>query len=608
MNNKLTHRALYALLPVALFVGTWLMWWLWCPEMMNYQEQYQLFLWTGSYFAHSMSMVGGLADYASEFLVQFYYVPWIGALTIAVVITLLQVLSGAISLGNCHDSRLKLTLWIISLGVSIFVLHFMSDENALLSYPVALLLTCLATWGMQKLPKCSALAFGLILVFGYAALYWCVGPVAMLFLIISIVQRQELRLKLAWLLGGVLLACAFTKVLCLTLFTQYPESQLFLGINYYRVENVHPTVMIYPPLAILLLALIPLFNGAKAYRYKGFVLRCRSFFLLVGGAALIAVGYKDEKREIMCYDMLVRQGRWLDIIDIAEKEKPTNDFCLQAVNLALAKTGQLGEKMFEFPQHGMGSLLSKYYRDNTSCLVSAEVFYHLGMVNSAFRYNFDLQESIMNNRKSGRFMKRMAECLIINGKYKAAKKYIDMLSHSLYYSNWAREVKAIIGNEQAIDNHSDYGEMRRLRFKQELLYDYGNLDKIFGLLALESNGHNRLAWEYFNAAMLLKGDLSTFTGMYHYAQEMFRQAETPLHHQEAIAMFWTFGHQSFEGLPYPVSDGVKQRISAFAQVYAENPNNPKAWMSQFGNTYWAYFILNRQAQQPETLTSTEREG
>ena len=40
-----------------------------------FQEQYQMFLFDIGYFLERMMQPGGLADYISEFLVQFYYMP-----------------------------------------------------------------------------------------------------------------------------------------------------------------------------------------------------------------------------------------------------------------------------------------------------------------------------------------------------------------------------------------------------------------------------------------------------------------------------------------------------------------------------------------------------
>ena len=64
---------------VAFGIAVFLFWILGYPEALCYQVQNQLFLWAGDYFVHDQSVDGGLADYLSEFLVQFYYLPALGA-------------------------------------------------------------------------------------------------------------------------------------------------------------------------------------------------------------------------------------------------------------------------------------------------------------------------------------------------------------------------------------------------------------------------------------------------------------------------------------------------------------------------------------------------
>lgn len=376
---------------------------------------------------------------------------------------------------------------------------------------------------------------------------------------------------------------------------QYPTNQVFLGINYYRIANTHPSELT----VIVALTMAIVFCGRKGFSSqwlsdRKYIPLAATAIVAIAAVCMIPSNYDSEKFDALLYDKMVREGRWFEIIAHAEKHSPQSEMALQGLNLALAKAGQLGDRMFQFPQRGMEGLIASHKLDNTSCLISAEAFFHLGMVNSAFRYYFDLQESIINNRKSGRFMKRMAECLIVNGKYKAASKYTNKLKQSLFYSDWAKETEKLFNNDAKIDAHPIYGEMRQLRFKKEMLYNYGELGKMFGILATESNGKNLLAWDYFCGAMLLNGDLPLFTGMYHYANEMFHIQQIPRHYQEAIAFTWTFGHQSFDGIPFPIGNDVKQQIVQLAQVFQRSHGDASVWRMGFEKTYWAYYLLMQQ--------------
>ena len=77
-------------LSVLVGIVMFLFWYVWYPHALSYQEQYQLFLWTEDYFVEKISLPGGFADWAGEFIVQFYYVEWLGALLLALLLVVLQ--------------------------------------------------------------------------------------------------------------------------------------------------------------------------------------------------------------------------------------------------------------------------------------------------------------------------------------------------------------------------------------------------------------------------------------------------------------------------------------------------------------------------------------
>ena len=166
-------------------------------------------------------------------------------------------------------------------------------------------------------------------------------------------------------------------------------------------------------------------------------------------------------------------------------------------------------------------------------LPSAETFWRLGMVNSAQRYMFDTQESILNGRKSGRCTKRIAECMIVNGHYQTAAKQLDLLKKSLFYRRWAMDAEAMMKNEATINDHPVYGRLRRLRYKENFLYSYEELDKMFGLLFM-NNTENKMALDYFMAQMLLKGNLQGFQQNMGVVQQYGGYRQMPLGYQDVM--------------------------------------------------------------------------
>ena len=87
------HKHLQGILSLLFAVAIALFWAFPYRCALSYQEQYQLFLFTPSYFTERISVPGGLADYVAEFITQFYYVYALGAILLALVFFCLQRLT-----------------------------------------------------------------------------------------------------------------------------------------------------------------------------------------------------------------------------------------------------------------------------------------------------------------------------------------------------------------------------------------------------------------------------------------------------------------------------------------------------------------------------------
>lgn len=574
--------------PLLTFFGIWMFLWLMCPQYLLYHEQNQLFLFSGSYFSDCISVPGGMADYLSEFIVQFYYVPLYGAMLTAFVLTLSQVFSG-LAFRRCDIAK---TAFPLSAIAPLLYTGAMSDENILLSFAVAMALTTMFIYLTSLSGNLSTLTCSITLIAGFVILYWIAGPIAIAFVIAAGILHRRPKAVAICIPAAFIIVSAIHYIL----FEQYPLSRMLKGLNYYRVPEIYPSILFVITGVISLLPLITLVK-ARPSKLRPYVTAAAIAILAV---IYIPLSFDKPKSDILAYDSLVRQQRWHDIIEKAQKENPTDLFSLQAVNLALGITGQLTESMFRYNQNGVEGLIGKDRLDNTTQLITAEALYHLGLTNIAFSTTFDLQESIMNDRKSGRLMKRMAECMIINGNYKVAAKYIGMLRNSLFYAGWARRAETLLENDSAVNAHPVYGQLRRNAFCKEAFYDHTQIHKILAMLALGNSGNNYLAWQYFCAASMLGGDLATLIGIYNSSQDQYGKMPIPRHIQEAIAMYWTFSHPTFEGVPFPLSPEVRQQTAALAQAVMKNKNNPAAWQKAAPGTYGLYFInKSYSGNQPE---------
>ncbi|MDE6547862.1 MAG: hypothetical protein K2L22_02585 [Muribaculaceae bacterium] len=580
MKRRIIFNSIFT---AVLFIGIFLFLWIGCPQYLLYHEQNQLFLFTWSYFAHAIEVPGGFADYISEFVVQFYYVPLYGALLAAIVLTLSQVFLGL----ACRRGSLPDTAYVLASVPSVLYLGAMGDENMLMSFGVAIMLTALFIYLATLTARASASTDIPALAVGFCVLYWLAGPVAFIFISSWCILRRRSAVM------PLLLALLAVYAVHWLWFGQYPLSALTLGINYYRIPEVYPKLFF---IIVGVMAAVPLITCLKT-EGKGWIPYATAVAVVIFSVIYVPVSFNEDKSRILAYESLVRQGRWTDIIERAREEQPSDHFSLQALNLALGMTGQLTETMFSFNQNGVEGLVGVDRLDNTSQLISAEALYRLGLTNIAFSTTFDLQEAIMNDRKSGRHMKRLAECMLINGKYDVAAKYIGFLRNSLFYRDWAQQAEKLLDNDNAVEAHPIYGPLRRNAFTKEGFYYHSLLDKILAMLVLDGNGNNRLAWDYFCATTMLKGDLATLAGVCNFHTERFGPQPLPCHVQEALAMYWTFSHPSFEGMPFPISNEVKRETEILAKAVMANKNNPTAWQNAAPGSYGVYFLNHSNTKQ-----------
>ena len=282
----------------------------------------------------------------------------------------------------------------------------------------------------------------------------------------------------------------------------------------------------------------------------------------------------------MEYDYLIRRQQWDAIIAKAEKQQPDMPMSVCATNLALGMKNQLGNRAFRFYQHGTEGLLPKFERDFTSALLTGEVYYHLGLVNTAQRHAFEAMEAIPNYNKSGRIVKRLAETNLINGQYKVAEKYLRMLEKTVFYRTWAKDKLQLIAHEEQIDKHPLYGRMRQFRLQEDFLFSDTELDKIFGQLFMH-NPKNQLAIQYLLIHPLLNKDIDSFMRYLIAVQEKVKYNPTVC--QEGIIFAYSQRQQTVpEGFVNPT---IQQSFKRFVQVYSQGGGT-----EAFKGTLWYYLM------------------
>lgn len=560
-----------------------------------FQEQYQMFLFDTGYFLERIVLPGGLADYISEFLVQFYYMPVLGGAIIALL--LMGIQAAVWGLMKQYGARHDFPGYLLSFLPSIALWCAMGDQNVLLSFVVALFGALVIGWIHNRFHnRLVKVVFELV---STALVYWFLGPVVFVYVVLMIgdtlmnaKQKGNVFSGIGYSAGILILTIAWILLTTQTL--QYPLYRIFAGLNYYRYPGTIsplPFVVMVWAVVIPFLGMIPCHRKSLQKLQQSKVVIVLSYVLVIVASWFgIKASFDEMTYDLIDYDFLVRTEQWDKIIEKAEKKQATTPLSVSCVNLALSQKGVLADRLFEFYQNGGEGLFPTFTRDMISPVSTAEIFFRLGMVNDAERYMFEAQEAIPNYRKSARLTRRIIECEIINGNYKVAAKLLRRLQKTLFYSNWANQTMVLLGNEKAINQHPIYGKLRKYREKkQDFLFSDREMDQMLGLLFLNDN-HNKMAYEYLMCYELLQRDMEKFM-QYYPLGRFVGYDHIPRTFQEILIGNWMKTHSDPRTIPYSVDAQNVNNTLNFIQLYMQNPKDPQLNQQPYVSNAWHYMMV-----------------
>lgn len=542
------------------------------PYHIHYQEQLQFFRFSTDYFLESVVVPGGLGDWISGFLVQFFYYAPLGALILSILLGLIQFLTWKNMIKGSYAS------YPLSFLPAAAMFLFFGGEENLITAAVALVASLAAALCLIKIRK-DRLG-DIITVALIPVLYVMFGGISFITPVIvginSAARRKGIKGNIIF--AGAALMMAAVTVIIARLCAPYPLDRLILGVHYHRFSYVIPLFAwisaILVPVAVLAAGVIR--------KDKAFALTLAT--VIIPAACLIPSSIDLDKEELFGYDFMTRMGQWNKILYAADRNKPESPIAVECINLALAKTGHLASDMFAFYQNGTSGLLPKYVRDHFTPGPTGTVYYNLGMINTAQTFFFEAQEGIPDFQKSARFSQALAKTNLLNGNHAVARKYVNALKQTVFYRKWAEQTERLLDNPALIAAVPEYAHMLSVRIRsRDFLFSQDEMDSMLGLLYLD-NTTNTIAMNYLLAWCLLRKDLQRFMECH----QLLQIGDDARHYQEAAILYWSLNHDSPEGMPRFISRQVESRFTKFISDFRSGKNE-EIMQKEYGDTYWFYY-------------------
>lgn len=559
---------------------------------LHYQEQLQLFLFTPAYLMETINRPGGLAIYLGRFFTQFFYESFLGASVLTLLLVLLQrFVQDATDFVSRKPVYRPLT-FIPSLGYALML----CNEDVLLSGLIAALFSmlCIALYNRTG----NSVAGFIFIIIMIPVLYWLAGFSVCVFLICCLLnvwtqKKGKNNISRLFVTVTAILVWVGCPYIAKEMIPFYPVRRFWFAGDYYRFVVQLPVILPLYFTGIALLPFVSLLVQDINSRTGRILMMSAQAGLLSAMALWGIIRVADwEKEEIMAYSYYARTQKWNSIIALADKKSPDGPLTVSTLNLALSRKNYLPEYMFTYFQHGAEGLLPDSGGDYNLLTMVGEVYYHLGLINTAQQYAFEAMETIPDFQKSVRCIKRLAETHMINGEYALAAKYLEMLKHTLFYRKWASEASAYSGNEERMNVHPEWSMLRKLKPKEDFLFSDREKDMMLGLL-YQYNPANTMAYEYLLACMLLEKELPRFAGYLQMDGQAFQHHARWRSYQEAMALIWSQSGNNPSLRPPFLREDVAGKLDAYRTVYMTNPAAEAILKQHYGDTYWYYFHYGR---------------
>ena len=556
---------------------------------LQYGEQYQLFQSTTGYFLGLLARPGGLAMYVGRFLTQFFIIPLVGAIFISMLSTGIFACIAALS----KSSRYR---WQWALLITMLPVCALLDKQALLNSLVCILIGCVIVLLINKIKQEKIVAT--LLPFLTFITFWIAGGLPAAFVAgyvfcSCMVDRRSDKALLMSAIISMLVVVASPFVARQLFGVQLNATRTFLGADYSRYVVSLPKLAIAATILIAFLPLtdsllnnnLPTAENRKIHRlFKPTLI---SWLIVVLTISTVSARMVDFDANRKCdIEFCARMKDWRRIIKIADQKQPTDVISMAYINLALAKTNSLGDKMFSYAQIGPSGLIPDFELYGDLSMALCEIYYHLGGINFSERFAYEAAKSNPDYQESARAVKRLAETSIIKENYPLARKYLAMLCNTTFYAKWARKSLMRIDSGRTNEN-AEWARERSIQITDDCYYTEKNKDILLYRL-FATNPNNRLAFEYLMAYYLLNKDLEQFMqyanlgGRFYGAvyPRAFREAAVfhlRMKNPETVKDFGTADRQLLE------------QFYKFGAIY--NPNHHDARLAErFGDTYWYYLF------------------
>ena len=546
-----------------------------------YSAQHPVFFFDKYFFRDFLVYPGGLVDYLSALVSQFYFFPLIGAVIIAALVVLLIFL---------FSLYLEKTVGEFTVGWSIIpMLPLLLSYNKLgmaLVFIIALIFGTALALVLASLVKSRTRL--LVFFLGGALLYYAAGFSFFYFAVLAILYeliKNKKYIHSVVYLGGALI---FPWV-----------SGTFLFLVTLQSAFMHPfesSIQLFPLLLFIsfpaITAVLYIIRLLKIQINSSIVRLGLSVVVLLFTIGISSLRMDKKEKQFWQINHYAQMHQWDQVIESFDKQPSNNIQIKFQVNRALCQLGKMGDEYFRYNRKF--NKRDFYLLDEeflSSPLIYSDYYFDLHHYVEAAHWAY---EALSMEGETGWILERLAKVHILTGDYKIAAKYLAKLEKTIVFKKRAREHKPMTMDPSKIAAHPQFSLLAAQKITADFLTFYDGPEKYLKEI-LKQHPDNRAAFDYYMLDLLASKKLALFVEELQ-KNDSFAFNPLPRHFQEALFLYASIHSKNESGVKnLNISVDVLKKFNNFKSDYLKVQNDKqkakRVLLKEYGNTYWYYYIF-----------------
>lgn len=571
-------------------------------------QELNLHLDTPLFFRQQMVVSGGFLVWIGTYFTEFFYHPVLG---VAILCLWWAVLMGLTA--KAFRIPLKwmtlllvpvalLLLTIVDMG---YLIYYLKLRGHFFVGVIALSAVCGLVWLFRSLPV-KFFCRQLLILLCPVLLYPVLGSYSLLATVVMGVMlwRLEDERLLSRILGSVIAVVSVVVVPVLyyqLVFYQTSKADIYwTALPSYRMPEL--LFVYYTPfilLAVFFIAMAAVYGllpkGEVKHPLKWSLLNIVLLSVLAFGVKHFWYSDYNFHKELSM-QRYMEQEDWDGVLREAAdlQDEPTRAIVMMK-NLALFRQGKQGDQMYHYLTGAKPC--DAPFRVNMTQVIGKSSYFFYGLPNYCYRWC--LEDGVEYGWRA-EYLKYMTRCALLNGEYRVARKYIDMLKHTRYHHEWAESQERFLAGEEAMKSDENYATiMRLMKFEDRLSSDQSVIEQFLMNHFVYDKSADTLFQEQAVYAGLWTKDIKTFWPLFFRYAKSHEGQHMPIHLQEAA---YLYGHleNNVNISNMPFDESVKTTYNQFMKMAERcagmtEEKMKEVFFPQFGHTfYYEYFLIRNQ--------------